>query len=298
MTYKAAAAGLDLGGGKAVIIGDPRTVQDRGAAAARTAGSSRTSAGATSPPRTWGPRSADMDMIRRETRHVGRRVRSRWAARATRRPHRVGRLPGHARRAPRRPGATRPWRASASRSRASGKVGSGSRATCVEARRDDRRGRRRRRRGRRAWSASSASRPVDPDAIHAVECDVFAPCALGGALNDRHDPRAALRRRLRRGEQPARARRSTPRRCSARHPVRARLRDERRRDHQHLRGVPPGGYDPERARRSGRAHRANAHAGSSVSPASGAHRRRRPPTASPRSDSARVAARRLEAAAQ
>ena len=33
MAYKAALAGLDLGGGKAVIIGDPATAQDRGAAA-------------------------------------------------------------------------------------------------------------------------------------------------------------------------------------------------------------------------------------------------------------------------
>ena len=33
MSYKAALAGLDLGGGKAVIIGDPATRQDRGAAA-------------------------------------------------------------------------------------------------------------------------------------------------------------------------------------------------------------------------------------------------------------------------
>ena len=57
MTYKAAAAGLDLGGGKAVIIGDPRTVKTGGAAARRTAASSKTSAAGTSPRRTWEPRS-------------------------------------------------------------------------------------------------------------------------------------------------------------------------------------------------------------------------------------------------
>ena len=30
---------------------------------------------------------------------------------------------------------------------------------------------------------------VDPDAIHSVDCDVFAPCALGGSLNDETIPR-------------------------------------------------------------------------------------------------------------
>jgi leucine dehydrogenase len=25
---------------------------------------------------------------------------------------------------------------------------------------------------------------ADPDKIHAVECDIFAPCALGGIIRD------------------------------------------------------------------------------------------------------------------
>jgi hypothetical protein len=54
MAYKAALAGLDLGGGKAVIIGDPRPTRPR-RCCAPTAGSCRASAGAIAPPATWAP---------------------------------------------------------------------------------------------------------------------------------------------------------------------------------------------------------------------------------------------------
>ena len=30
---------------------------------------------------------------------------------------------------------------------------------------------------------------VDPDEIHAIDCDIFAPCALGGSLNDETIPK-------------------------------------------------------------------------------------------------------------
>ncbi|HVF33463.1 MAG TPA: Glu/Leu/Phe/Val dehydrogenase dimerization domain-containing protein, partial [Acidimicrobiales bacterium] len=69
MTYKAAAAGLDLGGGKAVIIGDPRT--DRSEALLRTYGRFVDSlSGRYVTAEDVGTTQADMDLIRRETRWV------------------------------------------------------------------------------------------------------------------------------------------------------------------------------------------------------------------------------------
>jgi valine dehydrogenase (NAD+) len=69
MTYKSAAAGLDLGGGKAVILGDPAT--------ARTEALIRVYArfvdalgGRYITAEDVGTTQADMDLIRRETRHV------------------------------------------------------------------------------------------------------------------------------------------------------------------------------------------------------------------------------------
>ena len=56
MTYKHAAAGLDQGGGKAVIIGDPADAAHRRADPRLRAGSSTGWPGATSPPRTSAPR--------------------------------------------------------------------------------------------------------------------------------------------------------------------------------------------------------------------------------------------------
>ena len=89
------------------------------------------------------------------------------------------------------------------------------------------------------WSVSEQVRidVVDPDRAHTVECDVFAPCALGGALVADDDPRTALLDRRRRREQPARharVRRSARRSLD---PVRARLSRQRRRCDQHRRGA-------------------------------------------------------------
>ena len=70
MTYKAALAGLDLGGGKAVIIGDPATRQVRGAAARlrplrAVAATAATSRRATSAPtaRTWTSIARECDFV-------------------------------------------------------------------------------------------------------------------------------------------------------------------------------------------------------------------------------------------
>lgn len=40
-----------------------------------------------------------------------------------------------------------------------------------------------------ALAAETGGTVVGPDEIHAVDCDVFAPCALGGSLNDETIPR-------------------------------------------------------------------------------------------------------------
>ena len=69
MTYKAAAAGLDLGGGKAVIIGDPRT--DRSEALLRAYGRHVESLGGRYvTAEDVGTSTTDMDIVRRETDHV------------------------------------------------------------------------------------------------------------------------------------------------------------------------------------------------------------------------------------
>jgi len=69
MTYKAAAAGLDLGGGKAVIFGDPDT--DKSEALLRTYARYVDSLGGRYiTAEDVGTTQADMDMIRRETRFV------------------------------------------------------------------------------------------------------------------------------------------------------------------------------------------------------------------------------------
>ncbi len=56
MTYKHAAAGLDQGGGKAVIWGDPDTLRIRGPHPGVRALRRRSRRAGTSRPRTWGPR--------------------------------------------------------------------------------------------------------------------------------------------------------------------------------------------------------------------------------------------------
>jgi len=69
MTYKSAAAGLDLGGGKAVIIGDPATT--RSEALLRVYGRFVESlSGRYITAEDVGTTQADMDVIFRETRHV------------------------------------------------------------------------------------------------------------------------------------------------------------------------------------------------------------------------------------
>ena len=75
MTYKAAAAGLDLGGGKAVIIGDPRRRSRPRRCCGPTAGSSQSLGGRYLTACDVGTYSEDMDVVARECRFVtGRTV--------------------------------------------------------------------------------------------------------------------------------------------------------------------------------------------------------------------------------
>jgi hypothetical protein len=76
---------------------------------------------------------------------------------------------------------------------------------------------------------------VAPDGIFDVDADILSPNALGAVLTEDTIPR-----RLRRRQQPARDGRGLRAARRARHPVRTRLRRERRRPHQRLRRAPPG----------------------------------------------------------
>ncbi len=184
MTYKHAAAGLDQGGGKAVIWGDPRT--DRSEALIRAyARFVDGLAGRYLTAEDVGTTQADMDLIRRETPYVTGVSPSLggsgdpspatawgvlWAMRAA---------------------AERRWGSADLTDRhvvvsGVGKVGralvdhlldSGARVTVADVSAD-------------ALAAVTGEHGtdrvgvVDPAGAHRVECDVFAPCALGAVLSD------------------------------------------------------------------------------------------------------------------
>ena len=185
MSYKAAAAGLDLGGGKAVIIGDPRT--DKSERLFRAYGRIVDSLqGRYITAEDVGTTTTDMDMVRRETR---------WA---------LGQSVAHGGAGDPSPVTARGLFA-ASRAIAQklwgdsdlagkrfavqgvGKVGSAFVQLLVEARAEvivtD------------AYGPAIQSavenygvKPVDPDDIYSVDCEIFSPCALGATLNPRTIP--------------------------------------------------------------------------------------------------------------
>jgi len=185
MTYKAAVAGLDLGGGKAVIFGDPATDKNEALlrAYARYVGAL---CGRYITAEDVGTTQADMDMVRRETRYVtgvsqelggsgdpsaATAYGVLWAMKAT---------------------ARRLWGQTSLEGRhvavaGVGKVGGHlvrhlmdeqARVTVADV------------------TPAAVDRAVDQfdvtvapaDKIHAVECDIFSPCALGGGLNQRTIP--------------------------------------------------------------------------------------------------------------
>jgi valine dehydrogenase (NAD+) len=181
MTYKAAAAGLDLGGGKAVLIGDPGTVKTE--PLLRAYGRFIESLGGRYiTAEDIGTSQADMDVIRRETRHAGGASESLGGSGDP------SILTGYGVFLAIRAAAQEAWGdGSLDGKRVAvqgvGKVGTclvshlvGAGASVVVADVDARAV------GRvvRAHDVETA----EPSAIHAIECDVFAPCALGGAVND------------------------------------------------------------------------------------------------------------------
>ena len=181
MTYKAAAAGLDVGGGKAVIIGDPRT--DKSERLLRAYGRIVDSLrGRYITAEDVGTTTTDIDVIRRETKWaLGTSVAEGGAGDPS--PVTARGLFNAARAV-----AEFIWGdADLSGRRFAvqgvGKVGSAFVQLLVEARAEvivsD------------AFDGAVKTavenydvKSVDPDEIHAVDCDFYSPCALGAGLNE------------------------------------------------------------------------------------------------------------------
>ena len=129
-----------------------------------------------------------------------------------------------------------------------GHVGATSPSGCRGGRRADRL---RHRRAKRAPAERRALRGSTPSGALDAECDVLAPCALGGVISAAERRPAALRDRLRRRQQPARRRAARGRARRAGDPLRARLHRERRRPDQRQsrdRRLQPRACDPACAR--------------------------------------------------
>lgn len=190
MTYKAAAAGLDLGGGKAVIIGDPREHKSERLfrAYGRIVDSLQ---GRYITAEDVGTTTADMDIVRRETRWAlgssvalggsgdPSPVTARGLYAATRAVAQT--LFGDSDLAGRRFAV-----------QGVGKVGSAFVQLLVEARAEvmvtD------------SYEPAIESavetfgvKPVDMDEIYEVDCDFFSPCALGASLNETMIPKLNCR---------------------------------------------------------------------------------------------------------
>jgi len=180
MTYKSAAAGLDLGGGKAVVIGDPATVKSE--PLLRAYGRFVDSLGGRYiTAEDVGTTQADMDLIRRETANVTGVSRALGGSGDPSEATAYGVV--HAMKAV----ARHLWGETDLAGRhvavsGVGKVGYALVRHLVEERARvtisdidpvamDR--------AAHAFGVDTA--PVEK--IHAVECDIYSPCALGGALN-------------------------------------------------------------------------------------------------------------------
>lgn len=179
MTYKSAAAGLDLGGGKAVILGDPTTTKTEALlrAYARFVDAL---GGRYVTAEDVGTTQADMDLIRRETRHVTGTSQTLGGSGDPSHATAFGVF--HAMRAV----ALELWGTASLEGRhvtvsGVGKVGYALVRHLVEER------------ARVSVAdvvpaaveravADFGAEAVPVEKAHAVECDIFSPCALGGAL--------------------------------------------------------------------------------------------------------------------
>jgi leucine dehydrogenase len=187
MTYKAAAAGLDLGGGKAVILGDPK--RSKSEQLLRAYGRFVESLGGRYiTAEDIGTSRDDMDVIRRETRFVTGVSPSIGGSGDPSAITAYGVYLSMLACAEDR------WHTHSLQGRrvavqGVGKVGHALVKLLVE------------QGGAKVIvsdiDVDSVARAVrdfgadtaPPDQIHAVECDVFAPCALGGIINDETTPR-------------------------------------------------------------------------------------------------------------
>ena len=185
MTYKHAACGNDLGGGKAVIIGDPRTLRNDarrfeglllayGRFVDRLGGRYLTA-------EDVGTTQADMDLIQEVTRHVTGTSKHLGGSGDPSPATAWGVL--HAMRGV----AERLWGSPSLEGRhvavaGTGKVGAdlarqlaadGARLTVADVRAD----------AAASIAAETGADVVAPEAVHRVECDLLSPCALGATLD-------------------------------------------------------------------------------------------------------------------
>ena len=185
MTYKAAAAGLDLGGGKAVIIGDPATL--RSEALLRTYGRFVGSlSGRYITAEDVGTTQSDMDIIRRETTSVTGVSRSLGGSGDPSAATAYGVLHGM------KAVACHLWGSTSLEGRhvavsGVGKVGSNlvrhlveERATVTVADVDPR--------AVKAVAGTFDVVAAGVDDIASVPCDIFSPCAMGAALTSETVP--------------------------------------------------------------------------------------------------------------
>lgn len=179
MTYKAAVAGLDQGGGKAVVIGDPATARTDELLRAH-ARFIHSLSGRYITAEDVGTTQADMDLIRSETPYVGGTSEALGGSGDPSPATAYGVLMAM------RAVAQRLWGSEGIKDRhvvvsGVGKVGSavvghlldeGARVSVADVRPEV------------IALLGSAVAVLEPDKAHAVECDIFSPNALGGVLTE------------------------------------------------------------------------------------------------------------------
>ncbi|RPI24275.1 MAG: Glu/Leu/Phe/Val dehydrogenase [Actinobacteria bacterium] len=185
MTYKSAAAGLDLGGGKAVIIGDPRTMKSERLLRAY-AGVVDSLGGRYITAEDVGTTMDDMAIIRRGTRHVaglpstfgGSGDPSPATARGVQRAMEAvaDTIWGSRDLAGRRIAVQGVGKVGMSLVERLTAVGAEIVVADVDPAAVD-----------RAVDAHCA-KPVEMDDVYGVDCDIFSPCALGATLNEHTIP--------------------------------------------------------------------------------------------------------------